>query len=335
MSPKVSIILPTFNRAAFLPKAIESIERQSYQDWELIVVDDGSDDETLELLAKITQGVAGRVNVISQANRGPGAARNAGIRVSRGELIAFYDSDDTWENIHLSRCVEKFRLSSDVDWVYASFRRVALPEGRIIEADEFRRGGVDAPFLELKADFIGDLAILSDRRTLECMIVHGLGVSLRTSVVRRAVFDKVNFPEFRIGEDQILWVRAISSGFRFGYIQNIHATAYVHATNTSNAANQSSTERTVFVLKELKAALESLRDLPLTRREMNCLNRRIADLNFWGIGYAYADSGRFADAIDFMREGIQLRPMKISFLKTYIVTVMRKILSLIAEKLKK
>ena len=324
VSPKVSIILPTFNRARFLPKAIESIERQTFQDWELIIVDDGSDDETLDLLPQITQEVAGRVKVISQINQGPGEARNAGIRAARGELIAFFDSDDTWEEAHLSRCVEQFEMTSEVDWVYASFRRIGLPERRVIEADEFHRGGVAAPFLDLKVVAKGDLAIITDNRALECMIVHGLGVSLRASVVKRTVFDKVEFPRFRIGEDQALWVRAISSGIRFGYVRDVHATAYVHDENTSNAASGKSIERSVAVLRELKAALESLQDLPFTRRESNCLIRRIADLNFWGIGYAYARAGAYSDAIEFMWRGIRLRPMSPVFWKTYAVTMMRR-----------
>ena len=325
MSPRVSIILPTFNRAGFLPRAIESIERQTFRDWELIIVDDGSSDETLELLPTITREIAGRVNLIRQTNQGPGAARNAGIRLARGKLVAFFDSDDTWEEFHLIRCIEKFDINPELDWVYASFRRVGMSDGRIIEADEFHRGGVAAPFLELRADVTGDLAVISDSRILECMIVHGLGVSLRTSVVKRRVFEKHEFPSFRIGEDQALWVRVISSGFRFGYIRDIHATAFVHTTNISNAASKNSIEKSSSVLKELRAALESLRDLPLTRREMTCLNCRIADLNFWGIGYPYAIAGAYANALEFMRRGIALRPMHIMYWKTYVVTMMRRI----------
>jgi glycosyltransferase involved in cell wall biosynthesis len=335
VSPIVSIVLPTFNRAKFLPKAIESIARQSFLDWELIIVDDGSDDETLELLPTITQGMSGRVNVISQINQGPGAARNVGIRAARGDLIAFFDSDDVWEYFHLSRCVEKLERNPELDWVYGNFRRIGMPNGTVIEADEFCRGGVAAPFLKLKVETKGNLAILDDSRTLECMIVHGLGVSLRASVVRRKLFDKVEFPKFRIGEDQALWVRAIASGFRFGYVRDIHATAYEHATNTSNAANQKSREKSISVLKELKAALESLRDIPLTRREMSCLNRRIADLDFWGIGYAYAGTGAFSSALQFMREGIALCPMNAAFWKTYVVTMMKRISIRGGEKLGK
>ena len=324
MLPKVSIILPTFNRAKFLPKAVQSIKQQSFQDWELIIIDDGSEDETLDLLPEITQGIDERVRLISQKNQGPGAARNAGIRIARGELIAFFDSDDTWEKYHLSHCVREFEVNPEVDWLYASFRRIGLSEGDIIESDEFHRGGVAAPFLKLRADIRGDLAIIDDDQILECMIVHGLGVSLRASVVKRNVFETIEFPKFRIGEDQALWIRVISSGFRFGYLRGIQATAYVHSTNTSNAANQRSTDRTVANLRELSAALESLLDLRLTYREKSCLKRRIAELNFWGIGYAYASAGAYAKAVEFMKRGIRLWPLNLRFRKTLVVTRLRR-----------
>lgn len=93
-SPCVSIILPTYNRVALLPRAIDSVLDQSYRDLELIVVDDCSTDGTEQELLKITDP---RLRLIRQkVNSGPSAARNAGIRASTGQYIAFQDSDDEW-----------------------------------------------------------------------------------------------------------------------------------------------------------------------------------------------------------------------------------------------
>lgn len=91
-NPLVSAIIPTYNRAHIVCEAIESVLAQTYPHIEVIVVDDGSKDDTLARL----QQYGDRIRVVSQANAGPAAARNRGIAVARGDLIAFLDSDDIW-----------------------------------------------------------------------------------------------------------------------------------------------------------------------------------------------------------------------------------------------
>ena len=90
--PRVSVVLPTYNRGWILEQAVDSVLGQDYANLELIVVDDGSTDDTKGLLSMFGD----RIAVIRQANRGVSAARNAGIRAATGELIALLDSDDTW-----------------------------------------------------------------------------------------------------------------------------------------------------------------------------------------------------------------------------------------------
>lgn len=87
-----SVIIPTYNRAHLLPGTLESVWRQTFTDYEVIVVDDGSTDGTLEYLSLFD----GRVRVVSQENEGPGPARNLGARHARSEYLAFLDSDDLW-----------------------------------------------------------------------------------------------------------------------------------------------------------------------------------------------------------------------------------------------
>ena len=91
-SPRISVVLPTYNRAWTVKAALDSILAQDYANLETIVVDDGSSDDTPALLSAYE----GRVRIIRQANRGVSAARNAGIRAASGELIALLDSDDLW-----------------------------------------------------------------------------------------------------------------------------------------------------------------------------------------------------------------------------------------------
>jgi glycosyltransferase involved in cell wall biosynthesis len=99
--PLVSVIMPTFNRADTIIRAIRSVQAQTFTDWELIVVDDGSTDNTVALI----EGCDSRLKFIRQENQGTAGARNAGLRASAGSYIAFLDSDDEWLPHHLELCV--------------------------------------------------------------------------------------------------------------------------------------------------------------------------------------------------------------------------------------
>lgn len=91
----VSVIIPTYNRAHLIGRAIRSVLDQSYQDFEVIVVDDGSTDNTAAVVMSVGEGHT-RIRYIRQENRGGGAARNAGLRAARGKYVALLDSDDEW-----------------------------------------------------------------------------------------------------------------------------------------------------------------------------------------------------------------------------------------------
>ncbi|MGD9333164.1 MAG: glycosyltransferase [Desulfobacterales bacterium] len=96
---RVSVIIPTYNRAWCLSEAIDSVLAQTFQDMELIVVDDGSTDDTDTILA----GYGGQARLLRQTNQGVSAARNHGMRYARGDLLAFLDSDDLWHPDKLLR----------------------------------------------------------------------------------------------------------------------------------------------------------------------------------------------------------------------------------------
>jgi glycosyltransferase involved in cell wall biosynthesis len=108
-SPAVSVIIPTYNRGWILKDAIDSVLAQEYTDFELIVVDDGSTDDTTDIL----DGFGSDIIVLQQDNQGVSAARNRGVAESRAQLVAFLDSDDMWLPQKLSRQVEFFETHPD------------------------------------------------------------------------------------------------------------------------------------------------------------------------------------------------------------------------------
>jgi glycosyltransferase involved in cell wall biosynthesis len=106
----ISVVIPTYNRVSFLKDAIGSVLSQSYRDFELIVVDDGSTDETPELLLSYGK----KIKVITKANKGPSAARNRGIKAAKGKWIAFLDSDDVWKPDKLEKQVQFIKDNPDI-----------------------------------------------------------------------------------------------------------------------------------------------------------------------------------------------------------------------------
>ena len=115
-NPSVSVVIATYNRADLLPETIESVLNQRFQDFELIVVDDGSTDGTREVLGAY----GARLRYIYQENRGPSAARNLGVRNARGAWIAIQDSDDLMTPEHLETLVGYAHEHSDCAMVFAN-----------------------------------------------------------------------------------------------------------------------------------------------------------------------------------------------------------------------
>lgn len=102
IQPLVSVVIPTYNRAHTIERAINGVRQQTYSNLEIIVVDDGSTDDTQSRLGRLGDGV----RVFRQSNKGPAAARNRGIQEARGNIIAFQDSDDHWHPEKIERQVE-------------------------------------------------------------------------------------------------------------------------------------------------------------------------------------------------------------------------------------
>src|SRR5437763_447547 len=106
----VSVIIPAYNFARYVPEAIDSVLAQTYAPFEVIVVDDGSTDDTPKVLAAY----GNRIRAIRQVNQGVAAARNTGLAAAGGEYVAFIDSDDTWEPRKLQLQMDRFDADPDL-----------------------------------------------------------------------------------------------------------------------------------------------------------------------------------------------------------------------------
>ncbi len=123
--PIISVVIPTYNRAAFICRAVDSALGQTYAPLEVVVVDDGSKDDTREVLRKYGD----RIRYVAKENGGVSSARNVGVREATGEYIAFLDSDDTWVPEKLAVQMDIFRAHPDYGMVLSECAQVTA-EGK-------------------------------------------------------------------------------------------------------------------------------------------------------------------------------------------------------------
>lgn len=186
--PLVSVVIPTYNRCHFIADCIDSVLGQTYANIEVLVVDDGSTDATAQVLA----GYADRVKIIRQKNAGQAAARNNGIKNSRGELIAFLDDDDSWRPTKLELQVPQFE-NPDIFCVHAGIM--------------YRHEQSEKDF-ELHRDRAVDL-----HATLA-----GVILPIQTVVVRRSAFETAGLfaEDLRGPEDWDMFIRLAVLGPSIG-----------------------------------------------------------------------------------------------------------------------
>ena len=190
-SPRFSVVIPTYNRAATVIDTLESCFAQDFKDFEIIVVDDGSADDTL----KVLQGIMDeRLVVVSQANAGPAAARNHGMRKACGQYIAFLDSDDRWYPDFLQSVDTLLQREGEV-----------LVYGQII-VDR----GVGRYWIK------PDRAMEPAESIYDFLYVHGGFIQTSTMVVPRALCEKVQWDEkVTYGDNDQFAIDCWQSGIRF------------------------------------------------------------------------------------------------------------------------
>ena len=192
--PTVSVIMPAFNAEQYLHTAVDSVLRQTVSDLELLIVDDGSKDETVTI-AKWYADRDPRVHVLQQKNAGPGPARNTGFRHATGPFLAFLDSDDEWDSTFLAEQLAVLEARPDVDVVIGNARNRGG-----------RRHGQPSRPVRGEGRPITLAEILADETCLFIM-----------AVFRREVVDTIGGfdPALLTNEEYEMWIRAALAGFTF------------------------------------------------------------------------------------------------------------------------
>lgn len=256
-SPVVSVIIPAYNSARYIQVAIASVTTQTFTDWELVVVDDGSTDGTPGLLANIP---AGRVTALRQNNAGPAAARNRGLAAARGEYVAFLDADDVWRPNYLVEMVGRLRraptaVAAFASWQYMDTNGELLPQAVVLAPEAART--------------------LPEELTWRNALVPSAALVRRQAVEACRGFD----PELGRAEDWDLWLRLSNVG-DFEVVPCVMVWYRTHADNRTDKIEEE--EHGVIHMHE-----HHFGPLPADLKQWTARQRRAVAYAYFNAGLAY------------------------------------------------
>lgn len=231
MNPKVTIIIPTFNRKDYITEAIKSALNQTFSDYEILILDDASTDDTHEIIKPLLED--GRIRYICHPqNIGITANRNYGISISKGEYIAMLDSDDVWtDECKIKRQVEILDTHPDIG-IIGTYTKIINEEDKVIGKIKY---------------CCADSSIR--RKMLKRNQFTQSGVVVRKDAIEKAGFYDVNIP---IWEDYELWLR-IGKLFKFRNIPEFMTAYRDHRGNISKESYEKSIRTYEIIYKLYKS----------------------------------------------------------------------------------
>lgn len=289
-SPLVSIVIPTYNHASMLQRALATVVEQTYQNWNAIVVNNFSTDNTLEVVAAFNDP---RIQCVNFRNNGViGASRNEGIALATGTYVAFLDSDDTWFPTKLEKCVELLESGSDL---------VCHAEYWIDESGKSRLVTYGP----------------SQAATHHNLIYKGNRISTSATVVRAALLKEVRgfdvAPELISTEDYDLWIRLAAKSDKFAFISEPLGEYHRHDNNVS--AN---------IEKHLAAELALLAKhfSTNTRFENMIARRRRKALAYYGAGRSLHRTRKHFLALQKFSRSLVIWPLSLRLYAAVMLSLM-------------
>ena len=250
-TPKVSVIIPSYKTASLITRCLDTVMAQTFQDFEAIVVNDGSPD-TPEL-ERVLQPYMDRIVYIKQENKRCAGARNTAIRQARGEYLAFLDSDDTWYPDHLTSQMQQFADDPSLDLVYCDSLLVGDParESRFME-----RCPSNGP------------------ATFDSLIVERCQIPISTVVVRKQSIVKAGGFDEKLQrcDDYDMWVRTAFHGAKIGYIRKLTVHMYIGRPGSMSQEKAKMIEAYLGILLRFKSIL------PLTHTQRDVVDKRAEDI---------------------------------------------------------
>ncbi|MDP5033268.1 glycosyltransferase family 2 protein [Paraglaciecola sp.] len=304
LTPIVSIIIPVFNREKLINQAINTVINQTFQDWELILVDDRSTDLTASLIAERAKDEP-RIKFITNLHpKGPSGARNQGLEEAVGKYIAYQDSDDEWYPHHLETMVyylEKY--PDELDLMSANPLRKYLETDEVFNYDTIKL--TDKKYRKLEDVFVFDADSLFDIQ------LRGRAITTQCMVGKAEVMKAVKWNEtLGAAEDNLHNLELTALKISLGHIQDYHTIYWAHDDNLSNCKGEHPPER----MEKIHKAFVEFWIIILNRFKLDSSQERyvkneLAEIYVWHLGYLTLEKlMRYQEASHCYIKALKLRP---------------------------
>lgn len=324
-----TVIMPIYNRKDFLKQAFSSLQNQTYLDWRLIIVDDGSTDSPLPLIKSLSDELVQPIYYIKQENKGPGAARQTGINASpECEYFAFFDSDDEWLPSYLDDAITRLNKHLEIDWLYVACKRIQH-DSRITLQDSTFWSDSNTPvnFFNLETCCLGDAFCFTNNKSVILeQIKEPINAGFQNSVMRSKLFHTLDIPDFRIGEDRHLVISTLAHDFKMAYFDKANVLYHVHDNNISDTnSSEVNYQKKLFVQEELFSSYQDLVKLDVIDKDIQrALKKACANILFWHIAYQiYLPQSQHILALKSMLEAMSYNPRNMKFYKTTLIYFIR------------
>lgn len=312
LNPLVSVVIPAFNAEENITEALDSVLHQTYRPIEIILVDDGSTDNTAETVRsyKELHIKDDALTYIFQQNSGPSKARNAGIRTAQGEYIAFLDVDDLWMPEKLEKQIDLVRKDPRIDIVFTNVRITKNRKAKIEEFIFFENNKLDRIF------FGHDSLVMNP---LEKLLYINFMLTPAVLVRKRCFANDIYFDENRrYVEDWELWLK-MSLYYTFGYIQDV----CVHVKDMDDGLSSDGRGMTLSSIEVLDSFIMAKKnDIESLKLKNSSLSKAIKDSYKWMGYYLMKNNKNYLARTYFkksLREAFDMKTLFyyfISYLKT-------------------
>ena len=289
--PLVSVVIPTYNSAKYLRETVSSIQKQEFSDYEIIIVDDKSTDNTREVVESCMGGNV-RYFCLDTNHGGPSRARNVGIRKARGRYVALCDSDDLWTSGHLKAAVD-FLAREHVSMTFTDSRRFDDVSGR--DLGRFLNGY--NRFLNIPKRQVSDICfVVASDDAFSCLFCENY-ILPSGVVLSRDIFDDIGMFDESLtnGDDRDMWFR-ITREHNIGFISHAGFNYRVRSTSISNRGKVLAFNR----IKVLKKQIESGLPVDLQKNALELISE-----NYYNIGFSYQKEGEMRHALSFYVQSLR------------------------------
>lgn len=312
--PLVSVIVPVYNREKLIDRLIDTVTKQTYSNWELVLIDDASTDKTKEAIEKF-MAADSRIKLFdNHCSKGPSGARNSGLDHCTGKYIAYQDSDDEWEPHHLAVMVRYLEKYPDViDLMSANPLRKNEADGSVFNYDELDLSTLPAKKLDdgylIDNDKLFDIQLKGRAITTQCMIGKAeLMKSTRWNEELKAAVDIMHNLELAAKPIGVC------------HIQDYHAIYWAHDDNLTDVSGKHNPERMERVHHSFARYWELVvENMPLTNEQLAYVNKNLTTCYAWHLAYhTFEPQKKYKEAADYYFKAIKLTPFSFKLWKSFV-----------------